>query len=216
MHISDGVLPTTIALGTGAASLVIATWSARRSPAEDLPKVAVVSAAFFVASLVHIPLGPTSIHLLLPGIVGALLGPAAFLAILLGLVLQSLLFQFGGLTALGANALMMGLPALACGLLFQTLRGQNRKRQAIVGALCGGLGVLGSALILAILLALSGEDFLGVAKLALLAHLPVVIIEAIAAGFIVNFLLRVKPELLEAPFTLRKTQPLPVTKLKDD
>ncbi len=214
MHISDGVLPTTIALGTGVVSLAIATWSAKRSPAEDLPKVAVISAAFFVASLVHIPLGPTSIHLLLPGIVGALLGPAAFLAILLGLVLQSLLFQFGGLTALGANALMMGLPALACGLLFQTLRGQSRKRQAITGAFCGGLGVLGSALILAILLALSGEDFLGVAKLALLAHLPVVVIEAIAAGFIVSFLVRVKPELLEAPFTLRKEQILPDTKPK--
>ncbi|RLB65886.1 MAG: cobalt transporter CbiM [Deltaproteobacteria bacterium] len=214
MHISDGVLPTSIALGAGAASLVLATWSARRSPAEDLPKVAVVSAAFFVASLVHIPLGPTSIHLLLPGVVGALLGPAAFLAILLGLVLQSLLFQFGGLTALGGNALMMGLPALACGLLFQTLRGQSRKRQAIVGALCGGLGVLGSALIMAVLLALSGEDFLGIAKLALLAHLPVVVIEAIVAGFIVSFLARVKPELLEAPFTLRKTPPVLDTERK--
>ena len=63
----------------------------------NLPKVAVVTSSFFVASLVHLPLGPTSVHLLLPGIVGALLGPAAFLSITIGLFLQSILFQFGGL-----------------------------------------------------------------------------------------------------------------------
>ena len=148
----------------------------------DLPKVAVLAASFFVAALVHIPLGPTSVHLLLPGLVGALLGPSAFLAVTLGLVLQSLLFQFGGLTALGGNALLMGLPALAWGLLFQLGKGKSLRRQMLVGGLCGGLGIAGSALILAVLLAASGEDFLGVAKLALAAHLPVAVIEALAAA----------------------------------
>lgn len=174
---------------------------------EDLPKVAVVAAAFFVAALMHVPLGPTSVHLLLPGLVGALLGPSAFLAIALGLVLQSLMFQFGGLTALGGNSLLMGLPALACGLLFQTLKGVTAKRQMIVGGICGGLGIAGSALILALLLAGSGEDFLGVAKLALAAHLPVVFIEALVAAFIIRFLFKVKPEMLAAPFTLKRKQP---------
>ena len=155
-------------------------------------------------SLVHVPLGPTSVHLLLPGLVGALLGPSAFLAIALGLVLQSLMFQFGGLTALGGNALLMGLPALGCGLLFQQLKGEGAKRQMLVGGLCGGLGIVGSALLLALLLAFSGEDFFGVARLALLAHLPVVVIEALIAAMIIRFLHKVKPEMLSAPFTLKK------------
>jgi len=75
MHISDGVLPLTVTIGGYVASAGLAAWSARRTSSEDLPKVAVVTAAFFVASLIHVPLGPTSVHLLIPGLTGALLGP---------------------------------------------------------------------------------------------------------------------------------------------
>ncbi|PLX77903.1 MAG: cobalamin biosynthesis protein CbiM [Desulfuromonas sp.] len=203
MHISDGVMPTSLAIGSGVVSLALTAWSAHRTRNRDLPKVAVVAAAFFVAALIHVPLGPTSVHLVLPGVVGALLGPSAFIAIAIGLVLQSLLFQFGGLTALGGNALLMGLPALGCGLLFQLLKGTTIRRQMLVGGLSGGLGIIGSALLLALLLAASGEDFLVVAKFALAAHLPVAIIETLVAAFIVRFLARVKPEMLTAPFTLK-------------
>ena len=73
MHISDGVLPLTVTIGGYVASAGLAAWSARRTSSEDLPKVAVVTAAFFVASLIHVPLGPTSAHLLMPGLAGALL-----------------------------------------------------------------------------------------------------------------------------------------------
>ncbi len=196
MHISDGVLPISVALGSGVASLAIAAWSVKQTANEDLPKVAVVTASFFVSSLIHVPLGPTSVHLLIPGLVGVLLGPAAFLAILLGLLLQSLLFQFGGLTALGANALMMGIPALLCGLLFKRLRGDTQKQHVLVGGLAGGGGTLLAAALLALLLASGGEDFFGVMKLALLAHLPVFVVEGLVSAFTVSFLFRVKPELL--------------------
>lgn len=206
MHLSDGVMPTSLALGCGVVSLAIAGWSIRRMPDHDLPKVAVMTAAFFVVSLVHVPLGLTSVHLLLPGLIGALLGPAAFAAIGLGLVLQSLLFQFGGLTALGGNALVMGLPALACGLLFQKFNGRELARSVTLGVVCGGLGIAGSALLLALLLAACGEDFLGVAKLALVAHLPIMFIEAAITGFIVAFLTRVKPEMLVSPFLDTRTE----------
>ncbi|BCR06248.1 cobalt transporter CbiM [Desulfuromonas versatilis] len=200
MHISDGVLPTSVAIGSYLLSAGLAAWSARRTRSADLPRVAVVSAAFFVASLIHVPFGPTSVHLLIPGLAGALLGASAFLAIGLGLLLQSLLFQFGGLTALGANALMMGIPALACGWIFQHFKGQGRKRQATVGGLVGALGTALSALVLALLLISGGEDFLGVAKIALLAHLPVFVIEGLVSAFTIGFLARVKPELLEPAF----------------
>ncbi len=203
MHISDGVLPTTVALGSYAASAALCLWSVRRTRSEDLPKVAVLTAAFFVASLVHLPFGPTSVHLLIPGLVGALLGPSAFLAIALGLILQCLLFQFGGLTALGANLLMMGLPALASGWFFFHFKGQSRKRRIWVGALCGGGTTIASAVFLALLLATGGEDFYGVAKLALGAHIPVVLIEAGVSAMIVSFLLKVKPEVLDIPFVLK-------------
>lgn len=200
MHISDGVLPLAVTIGGYAASAGIAAWSARRIHSRDLPKVAVVTSAFFVASLVHIPFGPTSTHLLLPGLAGALLGPAAFVAIGLGLLLQSVLFQFGGITALGANALMMGVPAVVCGWFFQQFKGSSRKRQAIAGGLAGALGTALAAVFLAALLVTGGEDFFGVAKLALAAHVPVIVIEGVVSAFTIGFLARVKPALLQSSF----------------
>jgi cobalt/nickel transport system permease protein len=205
VHISDGVLPFSVTAGGYALSMALAAWSARRTSSEDLPKVAVVTSAFFVASLIHIPLGPTSAHLLLPGLAGALLGPSAFLAIGLGLLLQSLLFQFGGLTALGANTLMMGVPAMLCGWFFQKYKGQTQLRQSILGGLAGASGTALAAVILALLLATGGEDFFGVAKIAFLAHVPVIIIEGIVSALTIGFLARVKPALLQPSF-LRPTR----------
>lgn len=200
MHISDGVLPTAVVIGTFAAGAALTAWSTHQTRGDDLPKVAVATASFFVASLVHVPLGPTSVHLLIPGIVGILLGPSAFLAIAVGLFLQSMLFQFGGLTAWGANSLMMGLPALVCGWLFQAIKGTTLRRHVAAGVVAGALGTTLAALLLAALLYSGGEDFLGVAKLALIAHLPVIGIEAAVTGFLVSFLYKVKPELLKLPF----------------
>jgi cobalt/nickel transport system permease protein len=205
MHISDGVLPLSVTVGGYVVSAALVAWSARRTRSDELPKVAVMTAAFFVASLVHVPFGPTSVHLILPGVTGALLGASAFLSIALGLLLQSLLFQFGGLTALGANALMMGLPALVCGWFFQRFKGRTQLRQAFVGGLVGALGTALAAIILATLLATGGEDFFGVAKIALLAHVPVIIIEGVVSALTIGFLARVKPALLQPSF-LRPTK----------
>jgi cobalt/nickel transport system permease protein len=205
MHISDGVLPLSVTVGGYVASAALVAWSARRTRSEELPKLAVMTAAFFVASLVHVPFGPTSVHLIIPGLTGALLGSSAFLSIGLGLLLQSLLFQFGGLTALGANALMMGLPALVCGWFFQRFKGRTQLRQAFVGGLAGALGTALAAIILAILLVTGGEDFFGVAKIAMLAHIPVIIIEGVVSAFTIGFLARVKPALLQPSF-LRPTK----------
>jgi cobalt/nickel transport system permease protein len=196
MHIADGVLPTVVAVGGYGLTLAGVSLSLRAVDSRDLPKIAVVTSSFFVASLIHLPLGPTSVHLLLPGIVGALLGPAALLSITLGLFLQSLLFQFGGLTALGANGLMMGVPALLCGWLFHRFRGTTRTAHTIVGGLVSALGVLLAALLLALLLATGGDSFLGVARIAVLAHVPVMVVEGVVGGFVISFLFRVKPELL--------------------
>jgi cobalt/nickel transport system permease protein len=202
MHISDGVLPTSVAIAGFAVSVSVAAWSVRKTNPEDLPKVAVVTSAFFVASLIHVPFGPTSVHLLLPGLVGILLGRSAFISITLGIVLQSVLFQFGGITAIGANAAMMGIPALAAGWLFRCLRGGTPYRHVLAGALAGGIGIVLAVLILALLLVTGGEDFFGVAKIAMYAHLPVLVIEAAVSAFAVSFLYKVKPDLLGVPLSV--------------
>lgn len=68
----------------------------------------------------------------------------------------------------------------------------------LTGALVSGGGVLLAALILAALLATAGEDFWGVARIALAAHIPVMLIEGVVGGCTVSFLFRVKPEMLAA------------------
>lgn len=196
MHISDGVLPVPVSIAGYAVSFAITAWSVRKSDPEQLPKVAVVTSAFFVASLIHVPMGPTSVHLLLPGLVGILLGSDAFISILLGIALQSFLFQFGGITAIGANALMMGVPALVAGWFFRMFKGKTLGRNMVVAALTSGACVVLAVAILAGLLYTGGEDFLGVAKLAILAHLPVIGIESAVSAFAVSFLYKVKPDLL--------------------
>ncbi|MBM9514384.1 cobalt transporter CbiM [Desulfogranum marinum] len=206
MHIADGVLPTSIIFTTYALSSAGIAYSLRKINPEDLPKIAVVTASFFVASLIHLPLGPTSVHLLLPGLMGVLLGPAAaFLSVVVGLVLQSILFQFGGLTALGANSLMIGVPAFLCGLLFLRFQGSTLRSNVAGAAIAGGLGTVLAALILAGLLYTSGESFFRVAQLALVAHIPVALIEAVVSAATVSFIFRVKPEMLYWSRTLLYT-----------
>ena len=88
------------------------------------------------------------------------------------------------------------LPALLCGLAFRRWRGSTKVSNAVVGGLLSGLGVLLSALLLALLLASGGDSFFGVAKLAVVAHLPVMVVEGLVGGFVIAFLFRVKPEVL--------------------
>ena len=198
MHISDGVLSMPISIGGYAAAVGISALSVRKMHIEDVPKISVVTAVFFVASLIHIPIGPTSVHLILNGLAGVILGFSAFVSIFLGLILQSLLLQHGGITAIGVNACVMGLPAfVAYGIFKARLLTRFRYREAAFGAMAGAVAVLLASILLALALITTGEEFLTVAKLAVLAHIPVMVVEGIIIGFCTAFLARVKPEILE-------------------
>src|SRR5947209_7947187 len=85
---------------------------------DEIARVGLMSAAFFVASSIHLPLGPTSAHLLLNGLVGVILGRRAGVAIPVGLLLQAMLLGHGSLGSLGVNSCVMVLPALLARPLF--------------------------------------------------------------------------------------------------
>jgi cobalt/nickel transport system permease protein len=198
MHISDGVLSIPVSIGGYVVAVGISALSVRKMHLENVPKVSVVTAVFFVASLIHIPIGPTSVHLILNGLAGVILGFSAFVSIFLGLILQSLLLQHGGITAIGVNACMMGLPAfVAYGIFKARLLTRFRYREAAFGAMAGAAAVLLASVLLALALITTGKEFLTVAKLAVLAHIPVMVVEGIIIGFCAAFLARVKPEILE-------------------
>ncbi|WVM90120.1 energy-coupling factor ABC transporter permease [Halopseudomonas pachastrellae] len=76
-----------------------------------------MGAAFFIASTVHVPVGVGSVHLVLNGLAGLLLGWSVFPLFFVALLLQAALFSFGGFMVLGANLLTMAVPAVLCHLL---------------------------------------------------------------------------------------------------
>jgi cobalt/nickel transport system permease protein len=157
-----------------------------------------VAAVYFMTTLMRIPVGPASTHLVLTGMIGLLLGWAAFPAVGAALFLQTVLFGFGGLTSWGANVLSTALPAVVCSYLFgPLLRRAGEPRAAfLLGAAAGAAGVLLSGTMLAGTLFLSGREFVGVGAAILLSHCPVILVEAVATGAIVSFLMRVSPETL--------------------
>ena len=163
---------------------------------EKIPQVAVLSSAFFVASLIHVPVGPSNVHLIINGISGLLLGWLCFPAMLVALGLQAILFQFGGVTVLGVNTVIMALPGVTCYYLFDGLvRHERRLISGVSAFLCGSLAVFLSGILVAFSLVFTQESFFSAAMLILVAHLPVMIIEGIITLFCMAFLRRVKPEL---------------------
>lgn len=198
MHISDGALTTAWWL-SGFVGLVVllalAVWKVRE---EEIPRIGVLTAAFFVASSIHLPLGilPTTVHLVLSGLVGVVLGRRAPLAIAIGLAMQYFLLQHGGLTTIGINACVVCLPALAAGALYPVLH-RVGVPAFVRGVLLGGGAVAGTAVLDFFVLLWGGkEDWDRLAQLLLLAHVPVVIVEGVMLGLLVRYLEKVKPEML--------------------
>lgn len=196
MHIAEGVLSAPV-LAAGAGIAVLGTWiGLRRLDEARLILAAVLAATFFVGSLIHIPLGPASVHLLLGGLAGLLLGWVAFPVILTGLLLQAVLFQFGGLLVLGVNTCAVALPAVLCGCLLRGMLARGGKPALVAGFAAGSGAVLGTALLAASALALTDQGFFGAAKLLLAAHVPVAVLEGFVTMFAVAFLARTRPDLL--------------------
>ncbi len=196
-HIPDGLLslPVTLAGGVLAAAALAAT--ARRLHEDELPRVAVMAAVFFVASLVSVPMGPTSIHLILSGLMGVIIGWATVPAVFVGLVLQAAFFGFGGFVALGVNTVNIAMPgAVLAALAAPLLRRGTPLRAGLVAAAVGALSVAATGLLVMAALWASDQAYALSASVMLLSYVPLALAEAVLSGVAVTFLARVKPELL--------------------
>lgn len=205
MHIPDGILPVAVSVAGYAAAASATALAVRNYRREDIPKASLFTAAFFVASWIHIPIPPASVHLVLNGLMGVVLGPMAFPAILIGLFFQAVLFGHGGLTTLGVNATMMGLPALLAYAIFQLrklFRPGSRPAAAGFAFLGGALGLGVAALIALALLITTIPTYMDAAAerasiyTLTLAHVPLMVIEGVFTALVVLFLMRVRPEML--------------------
>jgi cobalt/nickel transport system permease protein len=211
MHIPDGILPITVTAPAfiGAAAV---TWYALKRVRKEtnihsvIPRASILTAAFIVGSWISIPIPPVSVHFLLAGMMGLLLGYFSFLSILTGLFFQAVLFQHGGLTTIGVNALCFGLAAI---LVHHLFKGWMQKRKEfpktliIIGFLSGFVGTgISVILFYFVLISFIPADMNVISErkvitLLSIAHLPVMILEGIFTVALLLYFRRVKPDLLE-------------------
>jgi len=197
MHISEGVLPLTT-LGVGYALSAAGTAiGLQKLDDRRMASTAMLSCTFFIASFIHIPIGPGSIHLVLNGLLGLLCGWPSFIAIGTALFMQAILFQYGGLTTLGINTFIMALPAILSFLLLRPLITQKVMPTPLVGFIAGAGSVLLSALLLAGSLATAGDAFIPASRLILLANTPLLITDGIISAIALQFIATVKPDMLQ-------------------
>jgi len=271
VHISDGVLTWPWCAAGFIVAGLLAVVGAERIRDEEIPRVALLTSAFFVASLIHVQVGPTSAHLLLNGLVGVVLGRRAAVAIPVGLFLQAVLIGHGGFSTLGINSCIMVLPALLAWWLFAALqrlpwvrepwfraglvavstlawtlsmvysiallctnpvsglatpdigpanrltfhpamlaaalllaglaawaeRQMDNAPEFALGLLVGETAVLATALLNCLVLLWGGqENWYFLALVVFVVHLPVAVIEGVVLGFMVGFLVHVKPEMV--------------------
>lgn len=197
MHISDGVLsPIVVGIGWAIALPTLAI-SVRRLRTDQVGTYGVISAAFFAGSTIHVPVGPFSMHLMLSGIAGLLLGWGALTIVTVGLLLQALLIGFGGLAVLGVNISIMALPGAIMGTLGRYwIKQASPKKRPWIGSIIGGGTILISAILLYTTLSTTNTALMPLAKLVFLGHIPIAIIEGVISFWLVHFLQKVKPSLL--------------------
>lgn len=198
MHISEGILSGSV-LALGWAGAVLGTaYGLKRTDPDKIVRTALISSAFFLASLVNIRIGPSSTHLSLLAPIGIILGGAVFPAVFTALLLQALLFHFGGLLVLGANTFVMGGAAFLTHLIFGRAirKGIGRVRVMVMSFMAGAFAVMTGAVLAGVFLGLSDRNFIGAVKILMAAHVPLALIEGAVTVFLVMWLKKAAPEFL--------------------
>ncbi|MDN5097048.1 cobalt transporter CbiM [Aliarcobacter butzleri] len=196
MHISDGIISIEVATVSAVATLAFCVYSFRNLTNEKIALVASMSALFFVTSFIHIPFGVTQIHLMLIGFIGIFLGSLAFISIAIALILQALLLGFGGISSLGANILVMALPAYLVYLIFK-LEILKKLNEKVKFFLVGFLGVFISSLLLFSVLVFSKDEYLAVGYSIIAVNIPTMILEGIVTMFLLLYIKKSMPKLLK-------------------
>lgn len=202
MHIAEGVASPLLLLAGAGVSLVGVGVGLRALDAERLPRVAVLTSCFFVISAVHVPLGPIAVHLTLVGLMGLLLGVAAFPAIAVALLLQAIWLKEGGLTSWPLNTAIQGGGAWLVYWLSRpwlTEGWLEPGRLWWLGFAGGAGGLLAAGLLQAVVLIAGGSQWSVLAAGSLLVHGLLSVVEGFLSATILVFLATVRSDLLPWP-----------------
>ncbi len=200
MHISDGLLSPNLVTVTSLAGAGVLGFSLEGARAEEMPKIALLTAMYCVGSAIHVPVGTVPVHLMLTGFIGLVAGRRTAIPIFVALLLQRFLLNYGGLSSLGANVLIQAVPAMLLGMALRPLLAWNRSGAVAFscGFAAGLLSVAGSALLLGLTLIQSNRRFgmgpLSTVETNFLVHIPLMAVEALVTAFAMRLILAVRPE----------------------
>jgi cobalt/nickel transport system permease protein len=209
MHIPDGFLSPEVAAVCAVPAIGAVGYGLRRATRElderRVPLLGVTAAFVFAAQMLNFPVaGGTSGHFLGAALAAILLGPwLAGVVLSVVLVVQSLVFADGGLTALGANVLNMGvIGGLAVGGLMvaaQRVLPQSRTTTLAVAGVGAWLAVVAGSVACALELAISGTVPLGTVLPAMVGvHVVIGAGEAVITVAAVSAVLSTRPDVVQA------------------
>lgn len=208
MHIADGVLNIETCVAGYAVTAALVGLALKKTKPEDVPKVSVMGAAFFISSLIHFKVGVSSVHLTFIGLTGLILGLKSPLALIAGLLFQALMFQHGGLVVLGVNGSIFMLPALLAAALFSLVKGKWPHKYLLISVLAGiisALSMMLAAFLVWLVLVTTGEEFQIFSLVFSLSQLALVLVEGVISGLVVYQFLRIKPGILLGNSISKKT-----------
>ena len=208
MHIPDGFLDlrtaATAAVLAGAGLAFALRDVRRRLPARRVPLIGLAAAFVFAAQMINFPVAAgTSGHLIGAALVTVLLGPGpAVVAMTAVLLLQSLMFADGGITALGANVLNLAViaPAVAALVyaLVRRLAGSGQRSMLIAAGCAAWCSTLAAALGCAAQLAASGiVPWTTVLPAMGAVHMVIGLAEAVITMLVLAVVARARPDILD-------------------
>jgi len=208
MHIPDGFLnvatvATTCVISAGGVGNAVRVANQKLGE-KHVPLMGILVAFIFAAQMLNFPIaGGTSGHLIGAALAAILLGPwASVLIMSCVLIAQCLIFQDGGLLALGANIFNMGIVASFSGYYLYRLAtsflGGDRRGKLIGGFVAAWGSVFLASIVCAIELAVSGASPLGVVLPAMAGlHALIGIGEGLITGAVLSLVLATRPDLIQ-------------------
>lgn len=201
VHIADGILSAPVWAALDAAAIPAIGLAARRTRVEHAPLLGVMGAFVFAAQRMNFPAGlGTSGHLLGGALLAMTLGPGAATIVLTAiLVLQTLVFQDGGILALGANVFNMALVGVWVAWIPYRFLGQGKWKKAGYFA-AAFLSVVASAAAAMIELRVSGVALNGaVVSISAAVFVTTAIIEGLLTVAVMQTIEKLNPEWLRTP-----------------
>jgi len=205
MHIPDGFLSPPVFISGWVVALGTLSYALKKTKKilrdKMIPLMGVMAAFIFAAQMLNFPvLGGTSGHLLGGVLAAVTLGPYAGCIVLsIVLIVQCLIFQDGGLTALGTNILNMAVVGTIAGYYLYALLNKFifKKNMLVAVFIASWFSVALASIFCAFELAISGTSPLRIVLPAMLfVHIFIGIGEAVVTTLVLNFILKVRPDLI--------------------